>query len=182
MIANELLLMPIFNFADSLAPKVDAYRSPKHRDAPFNPACLPGCRLPHCNISLIQRGRLRDIEPMQSTIDLPRAAGLRYVLLCIIANHSQVDAWRDCLQGAFDNDLIVPVVLIPQKGSENNQLNISYALPDEYALATMQFGRDGPYSDLLHTTGGVGILTRPDGHIASLGSPSELSEALQKLL
>lgn len=154
---------------DGDAQEVAEYTAPKPRDAAYEPSTLPGARLPHRALRLVQQGTLAfppGAAPT-STVDLTAAAGAGSLLL-LLAGGPWLGAWLEAAAHvqAATGVTIHPVVRLvglsceqlPPEGS-------GAAVVEEQAWEGEDAAAGGWY--WAHDLGpDSALLVRPDGHIA----------------
>lgn len=145
---------------------------PSPRDAPYVPRCLPGCRFPHFPITAI------DSHTM-SSIDLPREAGSRFLLM--IPHDASSEAWE---QHAHDD--MAMVRMAPSSSQQQSELKQQSAAEPKSRLFADASGHS-VWTSLIRPltkafdTEDVGLLLRPDGHVAWVGPSTRLPDAKHAL-
>jgi 2-polyprenyl-6-methoxyphenol hydroxylase-like FAD-dependent oxidoreductase len=175
------------SYSPGEADQAAEYVGPKPRDAPYRPITLPGARLPHFPLQLVRPGALDVFSlstPLESSVDLPLAAGLRFVLL--LSPGSGLEAWvaavaaHNAAEGE-DGAQVVPVVM----AGPSDDMERLHKLPEEVALVVDAGGR---WAALRGVGPEAGVLVRPDGHVAwrggagTVGKEGALSDALSAVL
>lgn len=146
------------------------YRGPKPREAPYLATTLPGARLPHFEVRVVQAGPLGPAaQGVASSIDLPAAAGLSMVLM--LSCDEGLDAWlaavKEVNAAGTAAPRVCPVIIV--EGSEGaDHLGLGEG------VVVVEDSR-GAWRELKGTANGV-VLVRPDGHVAWRGGHAGGSE------
>eukprot|EP00890_Picochlorum_soloecismus_P004719 jgi/Picsp_1/5248/NSC_02610-R1_protein len=168
---------------DDLA-AIKIYKQPKPRDAEYSPACLPGCRLPHFPIKRLPQLVMNADE---SSIDISRSAGSRFTLFC---TEKYLDQWMAIINtGLQDNarSWIALAVIHPsdrgqspiQKQEEHVDLGPSSC--DDSNISLIKAIDCHDMWDTLVGADDLGILVRPDGHVAWRGPPTGFQRSFEHL-
>ena len=174
---------------------IKVYKQPKPRDAEYSPACLPGCRFPHFRI---KRLPLLVMNTDESSIDIPRSVGSRFTLFCTAKDEDQwlaiintklqdeARSWialavihpdsDDGLPAAAQQQEEIGVEIDPSSGQQSNSISLINAIDCDGMWNTIAAaGRDGD------DFGSLGILVRPDGHVAWRGQPTAFQQSFEHL-
>lgn len=138
---------------------------PSPRDDPYVPRCLPGCRFPHFPITVSSDSQTHTM----SSIDLPRQAGTQFLL--IIPHDASPDAWVQ-----HDDITIVRMAPSSQCGiKEPSHLVVTDA--SGHVWTSLR----APLTEAFGGAVDIGLLLRPDGHIAWVGPSQRLPNAFDAL-
>jgi hypothetical protein len=174
---------------------IKAYKQPKPRDAEYSPACLPGCRFPHFPIKRLPQLVMNTDE---SSIDIPRSVGSRFTLFCaakdvdqwlVIINTKLQDEARSWIalalihQGpenrqptAMHQGEELGVEIDPSSSQQSNSISVINAIDCQDMWNTIAAAAgDGCVFD------SIGILVRPDGHVAWRGPPTAFQQSFEHL-
>lgn len=143
---------------------------PSPRDAPYVPRCLPGCRFPHFPITAI--GAQGGQQHTMSSIDLPREAGSRFLL--IIPHDASSETWE---QHCDDDMAMVRMAPSYQQSELKQQLIDTNRRLFADASGHVWASLIDPLIKAFNTEN-VGLVLRPDGHVAWVGPSTRLPDAL----
>lgn len=171
----------MFVRTDEYTEYIEKEKSPKRREAPYEPITLPGCRFPHVPISHIHNPGpfMKRVSSITSTIDIPPAVGSSFALFMQYSKYTRL--WDEAV--ARVKDIVTLVLLAPAESPSMHQ----DFLKDAITIAEIPKESYTQFEDFLARVGSqdapVGVLVRPDGHIAWQGSdPAALSPSLSKIL
>lgn len=160
---------------------------PKPRDAPYAPCCLPGYRLPHVDLEVVHSSIGDFPSTTISSLDIADSVGTRFVLFI---QHGTGCHWVQHLPSDYDSPVLVDVSIPTNSNSKNDGsetidindhtrklCHIHVLLKDSDAILASEMSR------LQEVFGGfpLGILVRPDGHIAWVGPPERVTSALERI-
>lgn len=155
------------------------YLAPKPRAAAYQPTTLPGARLPHFPLIVLRPGKLLP-ELLQngviSSIDIPVAAGLAFVLL--INGQGSAIEWVHAVRGGVKGIEVLPVVVVADRGSPAMEMEAlkNVAVVQDVNGEWPRFLPDGADRG----TDGVAVLVRPDGHVAWRGGKNAVGVAQKR--
>jgi len=167
---------------------IKKYKRPKPRDAEYLPACLPGCRFPHFPIKRLPQLVMNADE---SSIDICRSVGSRFTLFCA-ENHA--DQWLAIINTELQDKARSWIAVAVIHPLDNGQWSPTQQHEKHVDLDPSSHG-DSSISliniidchDMWNTfvgaddLGSLGILVRPDGHVAWRGQPSEFQQSFKHL-
>lgn len=176
---------------DNDALEVSEYTKPLGRTDPYVPALIPGARLPHFPIKVLQIGQLTTLntssklggnsppsavatEGMLSSIDLPALAAGRFLLFMVSCNN--LNSWLEAIRHVKEDKSveICPIVVVPPD-SDGGSIKNKYEED-----ITVVHDVEGQFSEL--TSGWIqgAVLVRPDGHVAWRSEDGKLSVLVLK--
>lgn len=167
------------------------HRSSRRND--YKPACRPGTRLPHLNITVIRRDTEKSGKVVISTLDLIKGDGLEFY--AFVGPNTSGYLWGESMLLAaktFKVKLKV-VVIWPLGLSESKETSCSTEAPKEHAQQLHKWD-NGNREDILHVEevdkdwwqlcklSHLGaILVRPDDHVAWVSSMETSSCSIHEL-